>query len=177
MMSGTRHSEGRDRLRTGSTVYRRRTEGSVVTVENTGGGWKGSDQKVYDAPRARGSGSFGREAVSSLGSSKGYDATAQRWGGSGRRQTFPAPQSRVRGAGENGSSSNSRTGGVKKGSYSNRAVSDNMQNMLGQPERSRHVRSGWAGRSASDASVAGSISSKKHKLRRPVMTYDRAGRR
>ena len=175
MLSGMRRSEGRDSFRTGRTADRSRTASGDVSI-GAGGGWKGSGQKVHETPRARGSGSFGGEGVSSLSSSKGRVVAAQRWGSSVRRPTTPAPQSRMRGTGENDASSNGWAVG-RKGSFSNRGVSDSGQRMAAQSERSRHARSGWSGKSAGVASVAGTISSKKHKMRRPVMTYDRIGRR
>jgi hypothetical protein len=176
-VSGVRHSEGRDSFRTSRTADPSRTAGGDLSIGVAGGGWKGSGQKVHETPRApRGSGSFGGEGVSSLSSSKGRVVAAQRWGSSVRRPTTPAPQSRMRGAGENDASSNGWAVG-RKGSFSNRGVSDSGQRMAAQSERSRHARSGWSGKSAGVASVAGTISSKKHKMRRPVMTYDRTGRR
>ncbi len=176
MLSGMRRSEGRDSFRTGRTADRSRTASGDVSI-GAGGGWKGSGQKVHETPRARGSGSFGGEGVSSLSSSKGRVVNSQRWGSIVRRQSTPAPQSRMRGAGGNDASSNGWSVGARKGSFSKRGVNDSGPRMAAQSDRSRDARSGWPGRSAGVASVAGTISSKKHKMRRPVMTYDRIGRR
>lgn len=175
--SGMRRSESRDSFRTGRTADRSRIAGSDVSIGVAGGGWKGSGQKVHETPHARGTGSFGGGGVSSRSSSKGRVVAAQRWGSSVRRQTTPAPESRMRDAGRNDASLNGWAVGARKGSFSNRGVSDSGPRMAAQSERSRHARSGWPGRSAGVASVAGTISSKKHKMRRPVMTYDRTRRR
>jgi hypothetical protein len=145
-----------------------------------GSRWGSRDHKVEQVSRGRSSGG-GSEASSKPGSGEGRALNGWRSGrtGNGEQQHAAALPSRRANFRANDSSAGSRTSKPGKDALESKGSGYGRQRLSSRSDAMRTSREGsWGGRRRdSDAPEDGTTSSKKHKMRRPSMTYGKAGRK
>jgi hypothetical protein len=169
----SRRDKENNRVGSSRAVNRYRTGDSQGAISNQEGKWRSADQKGDKVSRDR------NGAAWSAGPSNGRavdGGRSARWTGSSPQQPA-ALQNKRSDTRTNESSPGSWGRKSAKDAFETRGGSTGRQRPLGNREPMRGSRGGWGERkSGGDTIESGTLGSKKHKLRRPSVTYGKARR-